>query len=372
MSAAEGYDLVVIGAGPAGAAAAIEAASRGASVLLVERHALPRGKVCGGCLGTRALACLERLGVDPAGLPGARRLDRARVRIAGASTVLPVTAGVAVDRAVLDHALVRRAAAAGASILERTRAVVGPARAGHRLVRLGSDAAAQQVRAGVVLDATGLPTTNTGAVADDARVGLGQARPAAGGPPPGEVWMLSTEGGYVGMVRFGDGTLNVAASVRAGLLASGQGAGMLVDAILTEAGVAPLGWADGWRGTRPLRRVALGPPAERLLPVGDAAGFWEPFTGEGIGWALESGIEAVQPALRLAEDWSDGAAAVWATARRRWMFGVQARSRAVGWLSSRPVAARIAIGALGMAGPLSRWAVPAGVPRFRSTAEEAR
>ena len=69
------WDAIVIGAGPAGALSATLLARQGSSVLLVERRAFPRRKVCGGCLNARALASLDRAGLEP------------RVRALGATTV---------------------------------------------------------------------------------------------------------------------------------------------------------------------------------------------------------------------------------------------------------------------------------------------
>ena len=57
------WDAVVVGAGPAGAMAAIELGRQGLATLLVERQAFPREKVCGGCLNSRSLAILQEVGL---------------------------------------------------------------------------------------------------------------------------------------------------------------------------------------------------------------------------------------------------------------------------------------------------------------------
>ena len=59
----DSYDVVVIGAGPAGSVAAYRAATLGASVLLVDKASFPRVKVCGCCINARALAVFDRLGL---------------------------------------------------------------------------------------------------------------------------------------------------------------------------------------------------------------------------------------------------------------------------------------------------------------------
>jgi flavin-dependent dehydrogenase len=296
-------------------------------------------------------------------LPGARALDRVRIRIGPAEAELSLPAGVAVDRAELDEALFRRAAEVGVRTLQGARATVDRASADGRTVRVATPDGVRELSGRVVLDGTGLPA-EPGGITPDSRVGLGQTRADTAGPLPGEVWMLAGRSGYVGLVRFADGTLNVAASVRADALEVGAGA--VVDGILVEAGVDPLGWTSGWSGTRPLRRVRTRTPEERLLPIGDAAGFWEPFTGEGIGWALESGASAAGPALELAARWSERAARVWFADRHRWMRRVQRRSRVVGWLAAHPRVARVALPVLGAGGPLSQWVVPTARPSFDS------
>ena len=72
MSVSADADMVVIGAGPAGASAAILLAMAGWRVALVEQHAYPRQKVCGECIGAGNLALIDRLGIG-AGIQTARR-----------------------------------------------------------------------------------------------------------------------------------------------------------------------------------------------------------------------------------------------------------------------------------------------------------
>jgi flavin-dependent dehydrogenase len=356
------YDVVVIGAGPAGAAAAIELCRAGARVLLAERASFPRDKVCGGCLAPRALACLDRLGIDARSLPGAAPLQRVQIAAGGSSARLQLAEGVVVSRAELDLRLLRAAERAGAEVRCRARAHVEELAGGLRRVRLDGAAVCEHVEAPIVLLATGLPPANGSGA--ETRVGLGQTRGEAAGPMMGEVWMAAGRAGYVGIVRFGDGRLNVAASVRADALASASGPGDLVDAILVDAGLTPLSWSAGWRGTRPLRRSAGGIRDERVVSVGDAAGFWEPFTGEGIGWALEAGITVAAPAMAMARDWTGGLALRWDRRHRAWMRRVQRRSRAVGFLAASPLLARASLAILRTVPPLGSWASPRTRPRF--------
>ena len=110
------YDLIIIGAGPAGTAAAISAARRAASVLLLERGRFPRHKVCGEFVSAEALGLLaEFLDRELAGLiKDAVRIPRARVFLDGRTLrarVDPPAASIA--RFELDAALWQSARSAG-------------------------------------------------------------------------------------------------------------------------------------------------------------------------------------------------------------------------------------------------------------------
>ena len=101
------WDAVVVGAGPAGALAARESARRGLRVLLVDREAFPRWKVCGCCLSGRALGTLA--GVGLADLPhrhGALPLREVRLAARHRDAVVALPDGVALSRQTLDAALV--------------------------------------------------------------------------------------------------------------------------------------------------------------------------------------------------------------------------------------------------------------------------
>ncbi len=117
MMAPGQFDVVIIGGGPAGSAAAIELAQAGVRVALLERTLHAHDKVCGDFLSAEAVSMLDALGVVPAKL-GAVPIHR--VRLAGAlgtsSATLPFEAQ-SLTRRVLDEALLNRAVAAGARVL---------------------------------------------------------------------------------------------------------------------------------------------------------------------------------------------------------------------------------------------------------------
>ena len=312
------WHAVVVGAGPAGAAAAWRLAAAGLRVLLVDRHTLPRSKVCGCCLSRRALRELDDLG--PQALPRfAMPLDAVQLAHGGRCIRIPLPAGRVVSRDTLDAHLVRQAIAAGCHWLPGTSiaAVDDSAANGTSPVRLhvadGPSAAAQGcvIEADTMILATGLAdhvriTGDTASIdrqarqiAPGSRIGVGGVLAAsASGPPAGELVMAVGNEGYCGIVRLDDGRLDVAAALDRAAVTREADPARAVVRLLDEAADRSAGHlpdpdairAAVFRATPPLTRRAplVSGVARRIFRVGDAAGYVEPFTGEGIGWALAS------------------------------------------------------------------------------------
>lgn len=342
-------DVLVMGAGPAGCAAAIELAALGASVLLVDRARFPRPKVCGCCLGPLAVGELRRMGVEPLAQDDALALGKLQLRAPGTGAEMVLVDSVVAGREALDARLLGAVRDAGVEVMTGTRARLGDSDGAGREVLLGGDHAGS-VRAPVVVLATGLPVQRAGTAAarPGGRIGLSQSRAAQGGPAAGAVLMTASSCGYVGMVRLGDGRLNVAASLPETAVRLCGSPGVAVDAVLREAGLPPLRWHEGWRGTPALRFAAPMDHGPHTLTAGDAAGFWEPFTGEGIGWALRGGRMVAATALRLSRRWDARVAAEWQLAQRRWLRRAQRRSRVVAALAGRPRLAAAVVAAAGL------------------------
>jgi len=329
-AASERWDVVVVGAGPAGALAARRLALQGARVLLLDRARFPRPKVCGGCLGPRGLSVLAAEGL-PAPPARAAPVEQLRLRCGRRELVLPLPPMVAVAREDLDAALVVAAVQAGAQLLQGVRAEAPAEPNGAwRTLRLqhgGGDPT--RVEARLVIAADGL----AGRLLQDAapaagrgsRVGAGVLLPATPeAPAAGELVLAIGTAGYVGLVRLPDGRLDVAAALDPQAIARAGGAAALMIQLLGESGAPPPAGLDGAevRVTPPLTRRTARPAGHRLLAIGDAAGFVEPFTGEGLSWALLSARAVAPLALLGARGWEPGIASAWARAH-----GEQVRRR---------------------------------------------
>jgi menaquinone-9 beta-reductase len=378
--AATVWDAVVVGAGPAGALAARELARRGRAVLLLDREPFPRWKVCGCCLSARALGMLARVGLaDLPGRCGAVALRQVRLAAPGCRAAVPVPEGAALSRQALDAALVEAAVLAGASFLPATRAArVERSPEGRRLLLRRGECQAG-VSARLVLLAPGLGGVPPGEpglrlrTARAARVGAGvivDEAPAFYGP--GTIFMACGGGGYLGLVRLEDGRLDLAAAFDVAWLRRAGGPGRAAAALLDEVGwPAVPGLTDAaWRGTPRLTRRLVSPAAERLFVLGDAAGYVEPFTGEGMAWALASAAALAPLADRAVRGWSAALAGEWCRLYRRTVVRRQAACRVAAELLRHPTLVRAALRLLaaapGLAAPLVRHLnAPARAERSR-------
>lgn len=366
----ESWDVVVVGAGPAGSTVARQVARAGRSVLLVERSPWPRWKVCGACLNAGTLQQLDQAGLsDLRAHPEAAPLTGLALHGWGRRSRIPLEGSLALPRRVLDARLVAAAVADGADFrAPSTASVVSGAPAGVHRVRLHSGGADTVVEAGVVVAADGLggglgllPTTP--GAQNSGRIGLGAVfAEAPHDYEGGHIQMAVGPSGYVGAVRTGTGSLTVAAALDRAWIREHRSPGSAVNAVLTEAGLSPLVAAptQGWRGTPLLTRGSQKTAGHRVFSVGDAAGYVEPFTGEGMTWAL-AGAGALAPiVVRATDRWDPALQDEWRWTHERIVRRSQRLCRAVAWSSHRPAISRTVLGVLsawpGIARPFVRSA----------------
>jgi flavin-dependent dehydrogenase len=305
------FDAAVIGAGPAGSAAASILAGSGRRVLLLEKDRFPRPKVCGEFLSGDALACLDRLGVRgsvESALP--ERIVRGVIRPPrgqGIGFDLPRPA-MGISRFLLDDLLARRAAEAGAEVRFGCRAAfVLPEKRGGFRIRAVEGGNESDLEAGVVIGAWGrwdaLDRKLERRFLGGRRRFFAWSRDYSGDTTrlAGQVRLYLFDGGYCGLTRVEGGIANLAGVVSEKTF---RGEGSRWDLLSEHARRSnPALAADlsalepgptGFLGTGPVYFTAKPPVEDGILMAGDAAGFLDPFSGAGQASALSCGILAAE------------------------------------------------------------------------------
>jgi flavin-dependent dehydrogenase len=293
-------DVVIAGGGPAGSATALRLARAGFDVVLVERARFPRRKVCGEYQNSGAVDALDRLGlldcVRAAGAPlRALRLVAPRA----VPVELPFSRpALACDRAALDAVILDAAAAAGVRVVRgRVEGLVHDAQRVAGIVYRDERGDAQTVRARFVAGADGAGSV----VARKLHLGLplrGRRRFAVGGhyrgfaDLDGCIEMYVGDGAYFAINPLGAERANVMVVVPEALLE--RWSGDVDDGVRGKAAELGRGRRSFGGVERIGARVSVGPLAHRVrspiapgaILVGDAAGFLNPFTGQGVFLAL--------------------------------------------------------------------------------------
>ena len=292
------FDVVVIGGGPAGASAAITAARAGLAVLLLERGRLPRQRVCGEFVSAESLALLESLlPTDRTLITRAPRISKGRLFVDGrviSTEIDPAAASIA--RFDLDQALWQSAQELGieARLQSAAESVQG---AGPFQITMASG----QVEAQLVVNTTGRwSNLSTGGCARDrsGKKWLGVKAHFYEEIPAPSVDLYFFEGGYCGVQPAwlaGEDScrgqrVNACAMVQAGV-ASNLRDVFQQHRALAERSQAWTPLMDPVR-TSPLIFREPQPVQGGIFQAGDAAGFVDPFVGDGISLALRSGVTA--------------------------------------------------------------------------------
>jgi menaquinone-9 beta-reductase len=311
------FDAVVVGAGPAGSAVAIQLARAGWSVALVERQRFPRRKVCGECIAASNLPVLEMLGIADAFEAAAGPALRQVALLRGDNAVvadLPAYDhdrypwGRALGRETLDTLLLEQARAAGAVVFQpcALQAIVSSAAAWHCEVRSLETAMLLRLRATVIVDAHGswedLPVDRPKRrqARSAADLFAFKANFSASALPEGRISVLALNGGYGGMVVADGGMTTLACCIRRDRLSELRG-----DAPGVRASDAVEAWLrreclgvrqalrgavrDGpWLVSGPLATGVRMDDRDGIFKVGNAAGEAHPILGEGMSMALQS------------------------------------------------------------------------------------
>ncbi len=364
-------DVVIVGAGVAGSATAIQLARAGLDVVLVERQRFPRRKVCGECVSANCLHLLDELGADvPVGPP----LETV-VLAAGQNSVaapLPPTPlgrhrwGRAIAREALDPALLSVARSAGVQVLQPARVVAVRGGLGESVCCIesldGEQRSRTEIACRAVVSANGSWDTPLLPVARAERSLLAFKATFEGSSlRQGRLPVLALPGGYGGMVIGAEGVLTIACCLRTETFLglrdkrSSGPAGEVVESYLTrectEVAAALYGArrVSGWIGSGPIAPGVRVAPGQPMFLVGNAAGEAHPILGEGISMALHGASLLAQhlAALhRLDAEQLRSAQGAYARAWQRRFTGRVLASRAAVALAMRPTLAPALLPAL--------------------------
>ncbi len=314
---AERHDVLVVGGGPAGAAAGFWLAKAGHDVCVLERKAFPRDKTCGDGLTPRAVHQLQEMGLEPAIAAHHHRHDGLRAEAHGITLELPwpdhpvfPSYGYVVRRRDLDQMVAEQAGAAGAAVRESNEALRPLTRDGHVIGALVKDKASgetREVHARYVVVADGSLSRFGRALGTARNKSYPQGIAIRGyfeSPLSADPWIESCldvhdrDGrslpGYGWIFPLGDGTINVGI----GLLSTYKGyRDVNTTHLMSEwAATAPERWgidpdamlAPPTGGRLPMAGSVNPKVGPNWLVVGDAAGSINPFNGEGIDYAYET------------------------------------------------------------------------------------
>lgn len=352
-------DVAVVGAGPAGSAAALSLARQGRRVLLVDKARFPRDKCCGDGLTTAALRYLDHAGLNPRDVPSWQPVSEAVIRTSvGRQVAFPLPAGgtfaATARRCDLDAALVRLADAAGAEVIEGCAVRAAARSVDGDSIHLQTDGPV--LRARYVIAADGMWSAVRKSLAAYSSAGedgyrgdwhalrqyFGNVGPAADrlwvwfepDLVPGYAWSFPLPGGGAnvgfGIRRRADRPVGPLGALWAEILDRPHIRAVLGPKAQAEA--APKTWPIPAR----IGATALTGAGGRVLFVGDAARATDVLTGEGIAQAFETGELAARSVTAAGPDASTRAARTYTRVVGTGLAADDRMSRLVARILARP------------------------------------
>lgn len=320
MAVTERAEVVVVGGGPAGASTAIRLARAGIDVILLDKARFPREKACAEYCSPGVVDALEDLGaLDRVRRRDHRSLGSMQIMAGNRAIPLPFAShrpagnrALGIKRSVLDHELLKLAGDSGVRVYQQTRASSPIIQNGMvQGVVARTDGVDRDIEARFVVAADGLHSTIARSLDLDRPVRwprrLGLVARFAGMPEPIAAGQMHIGNGfYCGLSPVTECEANVSLVVPM----DARPASMPVDQFFEETirrlpGIDQLlGNAQritSVRGIGPLGKRVRKPSGPGYLLVGDAAGFFDPLTGEGIHRALDGGKLAAGGAIRALE-----------------------------------------------------------------------
>jgi flavin-dependent dehydrogenase len=296
-----GYDVLIVGAGPAGATVAAMTARAGLSTLVLERTQFPREKVCGDCLNPGAWKILDRLGVSEIidRIPSAKLRWVEFLDLTGRPIRFELPNAIRGERGIrrklFDDALITHAIAAGAQVsfgspvLKVQNGSSWKVTTNEEVVQARFLVAADGRNSSVARLLAEYPKTPTDRVAFQTHF-WSDAEP--------HVTLQLCQYGYLGLATIGEGLTNLC------LVCRPQHAEQFRQEATRKFGL-PAG--HRWQSITPLTRRTIQTQHLNLMYIGDAARVVEPLTGEGILYALQSGMLAADAICAAVTDSTDPA-----------------------------------------------------------------
>lgn len=367
--------ILIIGGGVAGATCALQLARHGLHVDLAEKAQFPRNKACGCCIGGAGLAILQTIGLREQVMSSGLQTSRWIASMDAKQVELTLPIGVAVSREKLDPLILDAAVSAGATLKTHCEATVRAAHAGAPVVVCLKDANGTcETKYDVVVVAAGLSAAGLGELLPWEETPNGpfgfSCMMQIDGVEPAAIYMACTDDGYVGLVKLADGQVDVAAALAPGAAAARAGTPFeRVRQIVAESAF-PFEVPDlfhAGEGTnsdvnRPIPETYTTPPLRRsrragngrIIAIGDAAGYVEPFTGEGMTWAMQSAVAAAELIAKsetpeeIGDQWQIALPRL--LGKKKWVCRAVTRGLRSAWL--RASAAKVLSAVPGVASPI--------------------
>ncbi|MEK6755282.1 MAG: geranylgeranyl reductase family protein [Bacteroidota bacterium] len=364
MKSIQDVDVVIVGAGPAGSACATVLSRSGVSVLLVDKARFPREKICGDCINPKCWELFEALGVaDELRMMQLHVIDAVRVTNSQGATISslvsnhPPSPFFSIARGELDTVLLREAQRSGAMLLEETSVVdIQWDKRWHVVTRGGQSASRSTVSARFLVGADGRNSIVARKLSEDSYRANGRNKTKSGEKARvGIQWyahyqpridsaleMFLFDSGYGGVVNVDEKRANVAMVTTPELA---QLAKTDVQSFLSKTLLSNVRASKRLDDLQPLGDISAASPIfpsshrshhRAAFLVGDARRTVEPFTGEGIFFALQDGfstalrlLNVIQPFLHAQSHFLDS---------RFWVNQIYSQALQHQWLADRLVA----------------------------------